>query len=156
MGTMSTRGIRYLEQRGVAFEVVEYLYKKKGASRAAEAVGWSEEQTIKSLVVSVGDKDFRFVLVPAHRELSTRKLARHLGEKAIELASVRDAERLTGYVQGGISPFGSYTALPTVMEETLLEHERVLINAGHRGVLVALSPWDLQELLEAEVADVVT
>jgi Cys-tRNA(Pro)/Cys-tRNA(Cys) deacylase len=151
---MSTRGIKALEQRGVAFEVVEYLYKQKGAGRAAEAVGWSEDQVIKSLVVTSG-RDFWFVLVPAHRELSLKKLARVLAVKAVEMATVRDAERLTGYIEGGISPFGSYTALPVVMEERLLEHDHVLINAGHRGVLVALSPWDLQELLSAEVEDVV-
>lgn len=155
---MSTRGIKLLEQRGVAFEVVEYLYKQKGAGRAADAVGWNEEQVIKSLVVAAmaNDRDFWFVLVPAHRELSLKKLARLLGVKAVDLAAVRDAERLTGYVEGGISPFGAYTALPVVMEQGLLEHDRVLINAGHRGVLVALSPWDLQELLSAEVEDVVT
>lgn len=152
---MSTRGIRFLEDKGIAFEEVPYLYKKKGAARAAEAVGWAEEQTIKSLVVRTGDKELYFVLVPAHLDLSTKKLARVLGVKSAELASVRDAERLTGYVQGGISPFGSYTSFPVIMEETLLEHDRVVINAGRRGVLVALSPWDIQELLKAEVEDVV-
>jgi Cys-tRNA(Pro)/Cys-tRNA(Cys) deacylase len=151
---MSTRGIKVLEERGVSFEVVEYLYKQKGAGRAAEAVGWGEEQVVKSLVVTAG-RDFWFVLVPAHRDLSLNKLARRLGVKAVEMSTVRDAERLTGYVEGGISPFGSYAALPVVMEQALLEHDRVLINAGHRGVLVAMSPWDLQELLSAEVEDVV-
>lgn len=151
---MSTRGIKLLEQRGVAFEVVEYLYKQKGAGRAAEAAGWSEDQVIKSLVVTAG-RDFWFALVPSHRELSLKKLARLLGVKSVEMAAVRDAERLTGYVEGGISPFGSYTALPVLMEETVLEHDRVLINGGHRGVLVAMSPWDLQELLSARVEDVV-
>lgn len=151
-----TRGIRFLEEAGVTFEIVEYLYKERGAGRAAAAVGWSEEQTIKSLVVRTGPREHWFALVPAHRELSTRKLARALGAKQVELADPKDAERLTGYVTGGISPFGAYTRLPVVLEETLLLHEQVLINAGHRGVLVALSPWTLQELLQAEVEDIVT
>jgi Cys-tRNA(Pro)/Cys-tRNA(Cys) deacylase len=151
---VTTRGIKVLEEHGAAFEVVEYLYKQKGAGRAADAVGWSEDQVIKSLVVAAG-RDFWFVLVPAHRDLSLKKLARLLGVKSVEMATVRDAERLTGYVEGGISPFGSYAALPVVMEERMLEHDRVLINAGHRGVLVAMSPWDLQELLSARVEDVV-
>ena len=152
---MSTRGIKYLREQGVAFEEVDYLYKQKGARRAASAVGWLESQVIKSLVTRAGERDFRFVLVPADRDLSLKKLARLLGVKQVTLAEVRDAERLSGYVQGGISPFGAYAALPVVLEETLLEHERVVINAGRRGVLVALSPWDLQELLHAEVADIV-
>lgn len=152
---MSTRGTRYLEEQGVAFTPVEYLYKRKGASRAALAVGWDERQVIKSLVIRVTDRDLRFTLVPAHCELSLKKLARLLEVKAVEMAPVRDAERLTGYVQGGISPLGSWAALPVIMEETLLEHDQVVINAGRRGVLVALSPWDLQDLLDAAVADIV-
>ncbi len=156
MGSMSTRGIRSLREKGIPFEEVDYIYKKKGASRAAQAVGWAEEQTIKSLVVRTGEKDLYFVLVPSHLELSLKKLARLLNVKSVEMASVRDAERLTGYKEGGISPFGAYADFPVVMEQTLLEHERVVINGGRRGVLVALSPWDIQELLNAAVEDVVS
>jgi len=148
---VTTRGIRFLEERGAQFEEVDYVYKRKGAGRAAHAVGWREDQVIKTLVVRTGPRDFLFALLPADRDLSTRKLARLLEVKSVDLAEVRDAERLTGYVEGGISPFGSYAALPVVMEEQLLGHERVLINAGRRGVLVALSPWDLAELLGARV-----
>ena len=150
-----TRGLRLLQDRGVAYEVVPYLYKRKGAGRAADAVGWAERQTITSLVVQTGAKELTFALVPADRDLSTRKLGRLLGVKTVNMASVNEAERRTGYKEGGISPLGSYAALPVVLEETLLAHDRVLINAGRRGVLVSLSPWDLQELLQAEVADIV-
>lgn len=156
MGETETRGIRFLRERGVAFRVVEYLYQQKGAGRAAEAVGWPEERVLKSLVARLPPKEFHFVLVPAHRELSTRKLARVLGARTAELAEPREAERLTGYVTGGISPFGSYAALPVVLEQTVLEHDEVLLNGGRRGVLVALSPWTLQELLDARVEDVIT
>ena len=155
-GDVSTRGIALLEEQGVEFEVVEYLYKQKGAGRAARAIEWSERQVIKSLVFKVDDRDHRFALVPADRELSTKKLARLLGVKQVEMARPRDAERLTGYVAGGISPLGSYAALPVIMEETLLELERVVINAGRRGVVVALDPWELREVLGAEIEDIVT
>ncbi|MDY0061105.1 MAG: YbaK/EbsC family protein [Myxococcota bacterium] len=153
--TEKTRGIRYLEEQGVAFTVVSYLYKERGAGRAAAAVGWEEERTIKSLVVEASPRGFFFALVPAHRELSTKKLARLLGVKNVELASPHDAQQLTGYVPGGISPFGAYTRLPALMELSLLEHEQVLINGGHRGVLLALSPWTIQELLQAEVEEII-
>lgn len=152
----AARGVRFLQERGVTFREVEYLYKRKGAGRAAEAVGWQEDQVIKSLVVRVGPSDHWFALLPADRALSLRKLGRLLETSDLDLAQPRTAERLTGYVAGGISPFGSYTPLPVVLEETLLEYEEVLINAGRRGVLVALSPWDLQELLDARVEDVST
>jgi Cys-tRNA(Pro) deacylase len=153
---MSTRGIRFLEARGLSFETVTYVYKRKGAGRAAAAVGWNEDQVVKSLVACTSDRAFLFVLVPASRDLSTKKLARHLGVKSVDMAAVREAERMTGYSEGGISPFGSYAEIPAVMDESLLEHETVLINAGRRGVLVSMSPWDIQELLDAAVEDVVT
>lgn len=153
---MSTRGIRLLEELGVEHEVFEYIYKQKGAGRAARAIERSEEQVIKSLVFRLDERDHRFALVPASRELSTKKLARLLGIKAVEMAKPRDAERLTGYVAGGISPLGSYSRLPVIMEETLFELERVVINAGRRGVVVAIDPWVLQELLDAEIEDIVT
>ena len=149
-----TRGLRFLRERGVEFRVVEYLYTQKGAGRAADAVGWPEERVIKSLVARVPPKQFLFALLPANADLSLRKLARILGVKQADMAETKDAERLTGYAAGGISPFGSYAALPVVLEQSLLEHDEVLINAGHRGVLVALSPWTLQELLDARVEDV--
>jgi len=152
----STRGTRVLDELGTRYEVVEYLYARKGAGRAADAVGWAESQVVKTLVVETGARSFHFVLIPADRDLSTRKLGRLLGSSSVALASVREAERLTGYVEGGISPFGSYTRLPVVLEERLLESDRVLVNGGHRGVLVALDPWDLQQALEAAVEDVVT
>jgi len=148
------RGIRYLEERGITHREVEYLYKRKGAGRAAEAVGWEEDQVVKSLVVRAGPKDHWFALLPANRDLSLRKLGRLLKSSDVAMAAPRKAEQLTGYVTGGMSPLGSYSALPVMMEETLLEHDEVLINAGRRGKLVAMSPWDLQELLEAGVEDV--
>jgi Cys-tRNA(Pro)/Cys-tRNA(Cys) deacylase len=153
--TVSTRGIKALREAGAEFEIVEYIYKQKGAARAALAVGWSEDRVIKTLVVDCGDKDFRFALVPAQAELSLKKLARKLGRASVSLASVRDAERLTGYLEGGISPFGSYAALPVLMEEQTLNFDRVLINAGKRGVLVALDPWRILELLNAEADDLI-
>ena len=153
---MKNRGIRFLEDQGVDFQVVEYIYKKKGGQIAAQAVGWNDAQVVKSLVVKTGPKDYCFTLVPTDRDLSVKKLARMIGAKTVDMASVRDAERLTGYVEGGISPFGSYTPLPVYLEEALLEHDRVLINAGHRGLLVSLNPWDLQAILNAEVENIST
>ncbi len=152
---MSTRGIRFLEQHGIRFEEMTYIFKQKGASRAADAVGWEQSQVIKSLVVQLPGKDLRFALVPADRELSLKKLARLYDAKQVDMASVKDAERVTGYMTGGISPFGSYAILPVVLEETLLAFDQVLINAGHRGVLVRMSPWDIQSVLDADVQDII-
>ena len=156
MSTRKTRGIRALEEIGAAFEVVEYVFRRKGAKRTAGAVGWDEAQVIKSLVVEVGEKEYCFALIPANRDLSLKRLARVMDTKQVQMAHTPDAERLTGYVAGGISPFGSYAELSTVIDESLLDHDQVLINAGHRGVLVSMSPWDIAEVLEAQIESVAT
>ena len=85
--------------------------------------------------------------MPGDRELSLKKLARAAGAKQAQLADPRDAERVTGYLVGGISPFGARRALPAFLEESLLEHERIAINAGQRGVIIELASADVARLL---------
>ena len=75
------------------------------------------------------------------------------GAKQAQLADPRDAERVTGYLVGGISPFGARRALPAFLEESLLEHERIAINAGQRGVILELATADVMRLLDAVAAD---
>jgi Cys-tRNA(Pro)/Cys-tRNA(Cys) deacylase len=155
-GETKTRGLRALRDAGVEHEVVEYLYKQKGAGRAAAAVGWSEDRVVKTLVVRASTGAHLFVLAPASREVSLKKVARALGVAEVVMAAANAAARLTGYAPGGISPFGSYAALPAIVDESLFEHDRVAINAGRRGVLVALDPRAIQALLGAAVEDVST
>ena len=156
MSTRKTRGIRFLEESEASFEVVTYVFRQKGAKRTAGAVGWDESQVIKSLVVEIGPKEYCFALIPANRDLSVKRLAREMGTKEVQMAHTPDAERLTGYVAGGISPFGSYTELATVIDESLFDYDQVLINAGHRGVLISMSPWDMAEILGAKIENIAT
>jgi Cys-tRNA(Pro)/Cys-tRNA(Cys) deacylase len=141
-----TRGMRDLREHGVAFTEHRYEHRLKGAAYAADALGLDPAMVAKTLVTEL-DGTFAFALVPGDRELSLRGLARAAGTRSAALASERDAQRLTGYAIGGISPFGSKTALPVYAVEDWLARERVALNGGARGVIVELASADLVRLL---------
>jgi Cys-tRNA(Pro)/Cys-tRNA(Cys) deacylase len=86
--------------------------------------------------------------------VSLRKFGRATGHKHVEAASPRDAERVTGYRVGGISPFGARQVLPVVLDQTTAAHEELVINAGARGTLVRIATRDLVSVTEAIVADI--
>ena len=151
---MSTRAIRYLEQKKIAFEVVKYEHEQKGAEFAAKASGFALEKTVKTLVVDLGRKQYTLVLMPGDKQLSMKRLARNQDVKRAAMADTRTAERLTGYLVGGISPFGTSQKLPVVMEERILEFDKILINAGQRGTMLLMAPEDIKKALAAKVANI--
>ncbi|MBN2497079.1 MAG: Cys-tRNA(Pro) deacylase [Deltaproteobacteria bacterium] len=151
---MASLGEKHLQRLGVTYSVHSYDYRKKGAAAAAEALGLDVAATLKSLVIRLPGPRFIFFLVPGDASLSMRKLARSLGERSAELASERDAERLTGYRVGGMGPFGSRNALPVYVDLSALEHDTVYVNGGRRGLLLGMDPEALVEAAQAEVLDV--
>jgi Cys-tRNA(Pro)/Cys-tRNA(Cys) deacylase len=151
---MSTRAIRLLTRAGIPFEVLIYTHVEKGARCAAEATGVPLEQTVKTLVVALEEGRHALALMSGDRQLSTRRLARALGVKRAAMAQGADAERLTGYKLGGISPFGTQRRLPVVMAQELLRHPWVLINAGQRGSMLRMAPEEIRRALAAQVAEI--
>jgi Cys-tRNA(Pro)/Cys-tRNA(Cys) deacylase len=151
---MSTRAIQYLKQRKVFFEVVQYEHLQKGAEFAAQATGFPLEQTVKTLVVDLGAGRHGLVLVAGDRQADMKRVARAYAAKRAEMVDTATAERLTGYHVGGISPFGVRQALPVLMDEIILSHEKILINAGQRGTMLKMSPADIRAGLGCLVADV--
>jgi len=151
---MSTRAIQYLKQRKLAFEVVQYEHLQKGAEFAAQATGFPLEKTVKTLVVDLGPGRHGLVLVPGNRQADMKRVARAYAAKRAEMVDTATAERLTGYHVGGISPFGVRQALPILMDEIILSHEKILINAGQRGTMLKMSPADIRAGLGCLVADV--
>lgn len=149
---MSTRAILYLQKQKISFEVVKYEHEEKGAQFAAKATGYPLDQTVKTLVVELDRKKYALALLPGHRELNLKKLATIVDGKRAAMVDIKTAERLTGYLVGGISPFATRQPLLTVMEERILEKSKVLINAGQRGVMLKMSPGDLAAALQCEVA----
>jgi Cys-tRNA(Pro)/Cys-tRNA(Cys) deacylase len=141
-----------LDRLGVAYAQHPYEHLLKGAAFAAGALGIEPARLAKTLVVAV-DGEPVLVLVPGDRELGLKALARLAGGRSAALVETRDAERLTGYRIGGISPFGARRALPVYVDRTYLEHDRVALNGGARGLIIELDRDDLLRVLEPTVGD---
>jgi Cys-tRNA(Pro)/Cys-tRNA(Cys) deacylase len=152
----STRATKALEQAGVAFSVHEYAYDP-GADRvglqAAVALGESPQRVLKTLMVLVDGRPAGVILA-SDRELSMKKLAASLGGKSASMMAPGDAERLSGYKVGGISPFGQTRLKRVVFDAGAIEHALVYVNGGQRGLQVRLDPRDAVRVLRAEVAGV--
>lgn len=150
---MSTRAIEFLKQKHITFDVIAYEHEQKGAAFAAEAVGFAVSKTIKTLVVALDNREYVLALMPGDRQLSLKKTAAACGAKRAAMADTQTAERLTGYLVGGISPFGTKKRLPVIMDAALNVQDAVLINAGQRGTLLKMLPEDIIETLQARIVD---
>jgi Cys-tRNA(Pro)/Cys-tRNA(Cys) deacylase len=148
----ATRGTATLDRLGVEYDSHPYEHRVKGAAYAASALGIDAARLAKTLVVAI-DGDPVFVLVPGDRELSLKALARLAKGRSAALVEATDAERLTGYRVGGISPFGARRALPVYAERDYLEHERVALNGGARGLIIELARDDLVRVLTPTVGE---
>ena len=151
---MSTRAISYLKKKKIPYEVVKYKHLEKGAEFAASATGYPLERTVKTLVVELDRKSYCLALLPGHRELDLKKLASLLGVKRAAMVDIQTAERLTGYLIGGISPFGTQQRLETIMESSILDGEKILFNAGQRGVMLKMAPGDIVKALDCKVMSI--
>jgi Cys-tRNA(Pro)/Cys-tRNA(Cys) deacylase len=151
---MSTRALHFLKQHRVPHEVVKYDHREKGAVFAAGAVGFPLSQTLKTLVVELDGRDFVLALMPGDCQLSLKKISAVCNAKRAAMAQIPDAERLTGYLVGGISPFGTRNALKVVMETTITAHPEVMINAGRRGMMIKMKPADIIKTLKADIASI--
>ena len=140
----TTRATQALEKLGVRFTLHTYDYDPEAESiglQAAAALGVEPHRMLKTLMAEV-DGTPVCVVVPSDREVSMKKLASAFGGKAAKMMRPPDAERLTGYHVGGISPFGQKKRVPVAIEEAALGHASVFLNGGQRGLQVELAPQD--------------
>ena len=152
-----TPATRALTATDVSFTVHTYNYDSEAESiglQAASALGENPARVLKTLMTVVDGKPV-CVVVPSDREVSMKKLAASVDGKSAQMMKPNEAERLTGFKVGGISPFGQRRVARTVIEQSALAHDHVFVNGGQRGLQVKLSPRDAQEVLNAVVADVV-
>jgi Cys-tRNA(Pro)/Cys-tRNA(Cys) deacylase len=149
----ATRATDALRTAGVEHRLMEYEYRSDDAAAwAAEALQIEPERMFKSLVAVAGDRPV-FALLPASADLSLKRLAAAAGAKHAQMAAPRDAERLTGYQVGGISPLGARRALPVFLDASAEGFELVCLNAGGRGLIVELATGDLVGLTNATLVD---
>ena len=152
----ATRATRALEQAGIPFTVHAYAYDPNAdriGLHAAEALGADPARVLKTLMVLVDGKPVG-AIVASDREVSFKAVAAALGGKAAAMMKPADAERISGYKVGGISPFGQARLRAVVVDRAALAHALVFINAGQRGLQVELSPQDAIDVLGAAVAPI--
>ncbi len=149
----TTHALRFLRQKGVPHDAREYDHRVKGAAYAAQALDWPVAAMAKTLVAALSDRTHCLCVLPGDVELSLKKLARSAGVKSARMAEPGEAERLTGYQVGGISPFGVRKRMPVWFHDTLPGLDRIGINGGRRGLIVFLSPGDAVRAVGARVAD---
>jgi Cys-tRNA(Pro) deacylase len=146
----ATPAVHFLRRHNVAFTEHPYRYEERGGTRvSARELGVDEHIIIKTLVMEDDEGAPLIVLMHGDRDVSTRQLARQIGKRAIEPCAPAVAERHTGYMVGGTSPFGTRKVLPVFIERTILDLDRVYINGGRRGFLVSLAPAEIVRVLDA-------
>ena len=150
-----TPAIRLLREQKIDFEPCLYDFEEHGGTRhSSAALGVAEHAVIKTLVMETEAQRPLIVLMHGDCEVSTRQLARTLKVKSVTPCDTGKAQKLTGYMVGGISPFGTRTRLPVYAERTIFSLPSIFINGGKRGFLVRLEPFALRVALDLTEVDV--
>jgi Cys-tRNA(Pro) deacylase len=146
-----TPATQALRRHGVAFTEHPYDYVAHGGTtESARQLGVAEHEVVKTLVMQDDKAQPLIVLMHGDRQVSTKNLARAIGARSVEPCKPEVAQRHSGYLIGGTSPFGTRKAMPVYVEASVLELPRVLINGGRRGFLVGIAPAVLVALLHAK------
>jgi Cys-tRNA(Pro)/Cys-tRNA(Cys) deacylase len=154
MASRKTPAVRAAEAAGMRFRLLEYDYDPNADAvglQAAEAMGISATRVFKTLVCVLDGGEMVCAAIPSDTRLSLKALAAAAGAKRAEMADPAKAERSTGYVVGGISPFGQKKRLRCFLDASATEHDEIVVNGGRRGLQIALAPADLAAALEAVV-----
>jgi Cys-tRNA(Pro) deacylase len=145
-----TPATAWLKARGVAYTEHPYDYVDHGGTaESARQLGVDEHAVVKTLVMQDDKAQPLIVLMHGDRQVSTKNLAREIGAKSIEPCTPEAAQRHSGYLVGGTSPFGTKKAMPVYVEATVLALPRICINGGRRGYLVGIAPQVLADVLGA-------
>ena len=146
-----TAATRLLKSHKIAFTEHPYEYLEHGgAQHSAEALGLDPFTVVKTLVMQDQDAAPLLVLMHGNRKVSTKNLARQIGAKSVEPCTPEVANRHSGYLVGGTSPFGTCKAMPVYIEESILALPKIAINGGRRGYLVGIDPQVCVTLLGAK------
>jgi Cys-tRNA(Pro) deacylase len=146
-----TPATQWLKAHGVAYTEHVYDYVDHGGTaESARQLGRPEHEVVKTLVMQDDKAEPLIVLMHGDRQVSTKNLARAIGAKSVEACKPEVAQRHSGYLVGGTSPFGTRKAMPIYVEQSVLALPGILINGGRRGYLVGIAPHVLTRLLGAK------
>lgn len=150
-----TPATKFLRQHGIAHSNHLYQYQEHGGTEvSARELNVDEHAVIKTLVMEDENAQPLIVLMHGNHKVSTKELARQSGRKRIEPCKPEVANRHSGFLVGGTSPFGTRKKMPVFMERTILDLPLIYINGGRRGYLVGLHPHDLLRVLQPTLVEV--
>lgn len=146
--------MHFLRARKVSFTEHPYRYEERGGTAvSSRELGVDAHVVVKTLVMEDEQKQPLIVLMHGDRDVSTKNLARQVGRKTVTPCAPDVAQKHSGYLVGGTSPFGTRKAMPVYMERTIADLDRIYINGGRRGFLIALDPADLVRTLSPTLVD---
>lgn len=151
-----TPATKLLKANKIDFSIHEYEHDANAKSfglEAAEKLNLRVEAVFKTLLVT-DEKNYFVAILPVHHQLNLKKVAQAVGAKKLKMSDPKDAERLTGYLVGGISPVGQKKRLKTVIDQSAVQLEKLYVSGGKRGLDIGLKPQDLAKVLSATFADV--
>ena len=150
-----TPATKLLKANKIDFSIHEYEHDANAKSfglEAAEKLNLRVEEVFKTLLVT-DEKNYFVAILPVHHQLNLKKVAQAVGAKKLKMSDPKDAERLTGYLVGGISPVGQKKRLKTVIDQSAEALAKVYVSGGKRGLEIGLKPQDLAKVLSASFAD---
>ena len=151
----ATPATEWLRAHGIAFSEHPYDYVEHGGTaESARQLGVDEHAVVKTLVMQDDKAEPLIMLMHGDRQVSTKNLAREIGVKSVEPCKPDAAQRHSGYLVGGTSPFGTRKALPVFAERSIMDLDRLYINGGRRGFLVRIRPEDLLKAVNPTPVDV--
>ena len=151
-----TPATKLLKANKIDFSIHEYEHDANAKSfglEAAEKLNLRVEEVFKTLLVT-DEKNYFVAILPVHHQLNLKKVAQAVGAKKLKMSDPKDAERLTGYLVGGISPVGQKKRLKTEIDQSAGQLEKLYVSGGKRGLDIGLKPQDLAKVLSATFADV--
>lgn len=157
MSTKKTNALRILDHAGIPYRLVEYQYDAENLSveKIAAENQIPLEKIFKTLVLQGDQGGVVVAVTPGDKTLDLKALARLSGDKKIALVDTKALQSLTGYIRGGCSPVGMKKPFPVFVDESALLHDKILVNAGARGLLMELQPAALEAICGARFAAIV-
>mgnify|MGYP003289020738 FL=1 len=152
-----TNAARLLDRAKIAYELIPYTVDEDNlaATHVAEELGEDIATVFKTLILR-GDRNGHFVcVIPGDKEVDLKAAARVSGNKKADLIPMKELLPTTGYIRGGCSPIGLKKPFPTIFHSSVLEHDRIYVSAGVRGLQIAIAPNDIISFVGATVADIV-